>query len=68
MSAPTAETAGRLLTAEQVAERWQVPRSQVYRLARDGKLPSVAVGRYTRFRQAAIDEWEQRGGVLGGEP
>jgi excisionase family DNA binding protein len=56
----------RLLTAEQVAERWQVPRSQVYRLAREGKLPAVAIGRYYRFRVAALTEWEQRGGATGG--
>ena len=52
----------RLLTAEQVAERWQVPRSMVYRLAREGKLPTVAIGRYYRFRVAALVEWEQGGG------
>jgi hypothetical protein len=36
-----------LLTAEQVAARWQVSTAHVYRLARDGKVPTVAIGRYT---------------------
>lgn len=51
-----------LLTAEQVAERWQVPRAQVYRLARDGRLPAVAIGRYYRFELAALEAWEHAGG------
>lgn len=53
-----------LLTAEQVAERWQVPKSQVYRLARDGKLPAVSIGRYYRFKASVLQEWEQAGGVV----
>jgi excisionase family DNA binding protein len=41
---------------------WQVAKSQVYRLAREGRLPAVAIGRYYRFRLAALIEWEQNGG------
>jgi hypothetical protein len=39
------------LTAEQVAGRWQVPPSQVYRLTREGALDGVVVrlGRYSRY-------------------
>jgi excisionase family DNA binding protein len=49
---------GVLLTAEQVAERWQVPTSQVYRLAREGRIPVVELGRYRRFHPAAIEAFE----------
>src|SRR5690348_4476191 len=49
---------GQLLTAEQLAERWQVPKSQVWRLARDGRIPVVSIGRYRRFRLDAIEAWE----------
>jgi excisionase family DNA binding protein len=52
----------RLLTAEQTAERFQVPVAQVYRLARSGKLPAVRIGRYRRFRVAEIEAWEAEGG------
>lgn len=48
----------RLLTAEQLAARWQVPKSQVYRLAREGRIPTVQIGRYYRFKLEAIDQWE----------
>ena len=40
----TGVTAAQLLTAEQLAERWQVPASHVYRLTRDGKIPVVGWG------------------------
>lgn len=52
----------RLLTAEQLAERWQVPKSQVYRQTREGQIPTVRIGRYVRYRLDAIEAWE-RGGV-----
>jgi excisionase family DNA binding protein len=51
-----------LLTADQLAARWQVPKSQVYRLARDGRLPVVTVGRYYRFKLDAIERWDEAGG------
>ena len=49
----------KLLKAEEVAERWGVPRSQVYRLAREGKVPAVKIGRYTRFHPDAVAEYER---------
>jgi excisionase family DNA binding protein len=48
-----------LLTAEQLAERWQVRESHVYRLAREGKIPVVELGRYKRFRLEAIEAFEK---------
>lgn len=53
----------RLLTAEQVAARWQVPKSHVYRLAREGRIPVVELGRYKRFEETAVEEFESRGGT-----
>jgi len=47
-----------LLTADDLAERWQVSKAHVYRLARDGRIPTVTIGRYYRFRAASIDAWE----------
>lgn len=56
---PVPLTASQLLTAEQLAERWQVPRTQVWRLAREGAVPVVRIGRYMRFRADAIERWEE---------
>jgi excisionase family DNA binding protein len=50
---------GRLLTAELLAERWSVPKSHVYRLARDGRIPTVELGRYRRWRLDQIEAWER---------
>jgi excisionase family DNA binding protein len=47
-----------LLTADQLAQRWQVPKSHVYRLAREGRIPTVELGRYKRFRLDAIERFE----------
>jgi excisionase family DNA binding protein len=58
-----ADTGTRLLTAQQVAERWQVEASQVYRLARAGRLPCVRIGRWRRFRLEDVEEFERTGGV-----
>ncbi len=58
-----AHARGCLLTADELAERWQVPRAQVYRLSRTGRLPTVRVGRYFRYTLAAVEEWEGQGGV-----
>jgi excisionase family DNA binding protein len=55
--------AERLLTADDVAARWQVPRSHVYRLAREDRLPTVRLGRYMRWRPEAIDAFEREGGA-----
>lgn len=58
--------ADRLLTAEDVAARWQVAKAQVYRQAREGRLPSVKIGRYYRFRLSAIEDFEAEGGTADG--
>ena len=60
--APTpakALSANQLMTAGQLAERWQVPKGQVYRLTRDGQIPVVRLGRYFRYRLDAIEAWEE---------
>ncbi len=52
-----------LLTAEQLAARWQVPKAHVYRLAREGRIPTVEFGRYRRWRLDAIEAFERNGGA-----
>ena len=55
---PTTASAGRLLTADDVADLLGVPRTFVYTLARRGELPTVRVGeRYVRFRSQALEQW-----------
>jgi excisionase family DNA binding protein len=40
-----------------------VPTAQVYRLAREGRLPVVRLGRYRRFRLEAVEAFEVEGGT-----
>ena len=51
-------TASQLLTADQLAQRWQVPKSQVYRLTREHAIPAVKLGRYYRYRLDVIEAFE----------
>lgn len=55
-----------LLTADDLAERWQVGKAHVYRLTRDGVVPAVRLGRYYRYRLEAVVEFEAGGGVADG--
>ena len=48
---------GKLLTAEEVAERLDVGVKWVWAQASAGRIPHVRVGRYKRFRPEAIDAW-----------
>jgi excisionase family DNA binding protein len=55
MSLPQAEAV--LLTIPQVAKRLAIAEGRTYELARQGKLPTVKVGKYIRVEPAALDEW-----------
>jgi excisionase family DNA binding protein len=54
---------GRLLTVEQVAEMYQVPKSWVYGRVRKrglGRLPHLKLGKYVRFEEGAVREFLER--------
>lgn len=46
-----------LLTADDVAELLGVSASWVYEQSRAGRIPTVTLGRYRRYRREAIEEW-----------
>jgi len=48
---------GRLRTADEVAMILSVPKTWVYRAAREGEIPSIRLGRYVRFDAADISAW-----------
>ncbi len=47
----------RLLTADEVAERLNVPVSWVRESTRSGAMPHVRLGRYVRFELAEVEAW-----------
>ena len=46
-----------LMTAAEVAELLGVPISWVYEQSRRGRIPTVTLGRYRRYRREAIEGW-----------
>ena len=63
MSAVAPAEASQLLTAAELAARWQIKQSTVYALTRSGTIPTVRLGsRLYRYRLAAIEAYEAAGG------
>ena len=55
-----AKKPGDVLTIEELAAYLKIPKSTLYKLVREGKIPSQKVGRHLRFLKGAIDEWLKR--------
>ena len=50
-----------VVTFEEVLAYLRIPRSSLYKLAQEGKIPSQKVGRHWRFRRQAIERWMEGG-------
>jgi excisionase family DNA binding protein len=50
-----------IMTIEEVAAYLKIPKSTVYTLAQEGKMPRQKVGRQWRFHKEAIDNWIREG-------
>lgn len=50
-----------VMTLNEVAEYLRIPRSTAYKLAQEGKVPGVKVGRHWRFHHDVVDEWLRTG-------
>lgn len=46
-----------IMTISEVSVYLKIPRSTVYKLVQEGKLPGQKVGRHWRFRKETIDRW-----------
>lgn len=51
------EKPGEVLTIEELSAYLKIPRSTLYKLVREGRIPSQKIGRHWRFRKEAIDRW-----------
>ena len=57
-SSPTSvERRPTIMTLEEVAKYLRVHKSTVYRMAREGTIPSTKVANQWRFKKARIDQW-----------
>jgi excisionase family DNA binding protein len=50
-------TSPNIFTVDELATYLKVPKSTVYKLAQEGKIPGQKVGRHWRFQRQAIDQW-----------
>jgi excisionase family DNA binding protein len=49
-----------VLNIEQLSQYLNVPKSTLYRLVRENRIPSHKVGKHWRFRKEAVDLWLDR--------
>jgi len=54
---------GKVLTAAEVAQWLRIPKSTLYKLCQDGRIPAKKIGRHWRFDGEALHRWfvAQRG-------
>ena len=48
---------GDVLTIDELAHYLKISKSTLYKLAQNGGLPGIKVGRHWRFHKEAIDDW-----------
>ena len=48
---------GDVLTIDELSSYLKIPKSTLYKLVREGKIPCQKIGRHWRFRKEAIDRW-----------
>lgn len=46
-----------VMTITETCKYLRIPRSSLYKLAQEGKIPCQKVGRHWRFHRQAIDRW-----------
>jgi len=51
------EKPGDVLTIGELAAYLKIPKSTLYKLVREGRVPCQKIGRHWRFRKEAIDRW-----------
>ena len=54
-----------LLSAEEAAEHLRIHVKTVQKMARDGAIPRIRMGKYWRFRLSALDQWVSAQQELG---
>jgi len=58
-----------IMTIDEVCQYLRIPRSSLYKLAQEGKIPAKKVGRHWRFRKVSIDLWlDERNSFIRRDP
>lgn len=56
-----------VLTIAELSDYLKIPKSTLYKLVREGKIPSQKIGRHWRFRKETIDQWLSQSGTRSAE-
>ena len=51
------EPSSEIMTIGELTAFLKIPKSTLYKLVREGQIPSQKVGRHWRFRKETIDRW-----------
>jgi excisionase family DNA binding protein len=54
------KSTGDVLTIGELAIYLKIPKSTLYKLVREGKIPSQKIGRHWRFQKRSIERWLER--------
>lgn len=54
---------GDVLTIDELSAYLKIPKSTLYKLVREGKIPCQKIGRHWRFHKGAVDNWLQHNGM-----
>ncbi|GJQ27291.1 MAG: DNA-binding protein [Phycisphaerae bacterium] len=54
-----------VMTIDELSSYLKVPKSTLYKLAQEGKVPGQKVGRHWRFHRVVIDDWLRHGEAKG---
>ncbi len=46
---------------EEIAEYLRIPKSSIYKLAQESRIPSQKAGRHCRIRREAVEQWLDAG-------
>jgi len=57
-----------LLTSEEVSTWLRIPKSSLYKLCKQGKIPVIRLGKHWRFDRRTLERWLARGANMGNEP
>jgi excisionase family DNA binding protein len=54
-----------VLTIDELADYLKIPKSTLYKLTQEGKVPGQKIGRHWRFSKGAIDKWLEEAHKMG---
>lgn len=60
---PPDNTNSEVMTLDELAAYLKIPKSTLYKLVQEGRLPGQKIGKQWRFAKRAIDGWLAEGGL-----